>query len=119
MSRSPVSRALTPKTSLETLRKEAKRWLKALRAGDPAALARLRVAWPKAPTIPVLRDIQHALAREYGQEGWIPLKSALDDMALARKSLDEQADLILGAWWGGDLGPGRRILQRRPELSRP
>jgi ankyrin repeat protein len=113
-----MSRALTPKTTPENLRKDAKRWLKALRAGDPAARARLRAAWPEAPQEPVLRDVQHALAREHGLEGWIALKTALDDMSLARKSLDEQADLILGAWWGGDLGPGRRLLRRRPELAR-
>jgi ankyrin repeat protein len=118
MSRSSLSRALTPRTSLETLRKDAKRWLKALRAGDPAARARLTAAWPRAPAEPGLRDVQQALAREYGQESWIALKAELGDLALARKSLDEQADLILSNWWGGDLGPGRRLLRRRPELAR-
>ena len=29
-----MSRALTPRTNFDTLRKDAKRWLKALRAGD-------------------------------------------------------------------------------------
>ena len=50
-----MSRTLTPKTSLENLRKDAKRWLKALRAGDPAARARLKAAWPKPPADPGLR----------------------------------------------------------------
>ena len=35
-----MSRRLTPDSSLETLRKEAKRWLKALREHDPEAQAR-------------------------------------------------------------------------------
>jgi ankyrin repeat protein len=118
MSRSPTSRALTPRTTLEQLRKDAKRWLKALRASDPDARARLKAAWPKAPAEPGLRDVQHALAREYGQDSWIALKAELDDLALARKSLTEQADLVLSNWWGGDLGPGRRLLRRRPELAR-
>jgi hypothetical protein len=30
-------RTLTPQSTLESLKKEAKAWLKALRAGDPAA----------------------------------------------------------------------------------
>jgi len=118
MSRSPMSRALTARTSLDHLRKDAKRWLKALHAGDPDARARLKAAWPKAPAEPALRDVQHALAREYGEDGWTALKAALADLALARKSLAEQADLVLGNWWGGDLGPGRRLLRRRPELAR-
>lgn len=113
-----MSRALTPKTTLEHLRRDAKRWLRALRSGDADAQARLKSAWPKAPAEPGLRDLQHALAREYGQESWIALKTAIDGLALARKNLDEQADLILAHWWGGDLGPGRRLLQRRPELAR-
>jgi len=113
-----MSRALTPKTSLENLRKDAKRWLKALRAGDPAARSRLMTAWPKAPAEPVLRDVQQALAREYGLEGWIALKAALDDLAVARKSLAEQADLVLRHGWDGDPAAARRLLRRRPELIR-
>jgi len=38
-----MSRTLTPKTNLETLRKDAKRWLRALRAGDARARTRLAV----------------------------------------------------------------------------
>ena len=78
-----MSRALTPKTTLDQLRKDAKRWLKALRAGDPGARARLKAAWPIAPPEPRLRDIQHALAREYGQESWIALKAAMARLATA------------------------------------
>ena len=59
------------------LRKEAKRWLKALRAGDPAARTRFERAYPRAPTMPVLRDVQHALARERGYENWLAMTQAL------------------------------------------
>jgi ankyrin repeat protein len=113
-----MSRALTPKTSLDHLRKEARRWLKALRAGDPAAAARLRAAWPQAPAEPGLRDVQHALARDYGQESWIALKAALDDLALARKSQAERVELVLRHGWGGDPSAARRILQRYPQIAR-
>jgi hypothetical protein len=72
------SRQITPATSLDNLRKEAKRWLKALRAGDSDAAARLARAHPSAPTSPGLRDVQHALAREHGLESWTALKLAVE-----------------------------------------
>jgi hypothetical protein len=36
-------------STLDNLRKNAKRWLKALSDGDANARARLRRAWPDAP----------------------------------------------------------------------
>jgi hypothetical protein len=63
---------------MENLRKEAKRWLKALRANDPDARARLTRAYPKAPALPVLRDVQHAMARERGYDNWAAMKRALE-----------------------------------------
>lgn len=113
-----MGRALTPRTQLDTLKKDAKRWLKAVRAGDPKALARLRAAWPQAPAEPVLRDIQHALARDYGQESWIALKAALDDLGLARRSEAERAEIVLRHGWGGDPRLARRIVERHPEIAR-
>ena len=38
---------------------------------------RLERAYPVGAGRPVLRDVQHALAREYGHESWIALKRAL------------------------------------------
>ena len=72
-----MSSRITPGRALENLRKEAKRWLKALRANDPAARARLERALPDASTAPTLRDVQHALAREHGFAGWSALRAAL------------------------------------------
>ena len=72
-----MPRQITSGTSLENLRKETKRWLRALRSGDAGARARLDRTWPQAPPEPVLRDVQHALAREYGQENWIALTRAI------------------------------------------
>ena len=57
-------------STLDNLRKDAKRWLRAVHAGDPSARQRLRLAWPDAPATPGLRDIQHALAREFGHDNW-------------------------------------------------
>src|SRR5687767_5182160 len=74
-----MPRTITPATSLDNLRKEAKRWLKALRAGDPDARARFANALSAfALASPTLRDVQHALAHEYGHASWLALKQALD-----------------------------------------
>ena len=76
-----MPRQLSPATTLDALKKEAKRWLKALRAHDADARARLIRADPKAPADPGLRDVQHALAREYGYESWRALKHAATQRA--------------------------------------
>ena len=60
--------------TLDSLRKEAKRWLKALRAHDADARVRYARAVPDGPAAPALRDVQHALAREFGLPGWTSLK---------------------------------------------
>ncbi len=66
-------------SSLDNLRKAAKRWLKELRTGDPAAVARLQRVYPQGPARGPLRDIQHALALERGFESWTALKNSLAD----------------------------------------
>ncbi len=83
--------------SLLNLRKAAKRWLKELRAGVPEARARLERAYPNAPARPVLRDVQHALAREHGYDNWIAWKTATDrpaaDSGWPVLTVDEYAQL--------------------------
>ena len=73
-----MTRRITPQTTLENLKKEAKRWLKNLRSANPEARARFVKAHPKAPANPALRDVQLAIAREFGFPGWIALKQAVD-----------------------------------------
>ncbi|HLY78003.1 MAG TPA: ankyrin repeat domain-containing protein [Caulobacteraceae bacterium] len=113
-----MRRALTVKTRLDTLRKDAKRWLKGLRAGDGAARRRLIAAWPQAPAEPALRDVQHALALEYGRESWIALKAALEDLALDRKTHAERVEQLLRHGWDGDVAAARRIRARYPEIAK-
>jgi ankyrin repeat protein len=72
-----MPRQITPRSTLENLRREAKRWLKALRENLGEARARLERALPEAPKVPTLRDVQHALAREHGLPGWAALKNLL------------------------------------------
>ncbi len=63
---------------LASLEKEAKRWLKALRAHDSAALGRFARAHPRPPSAPTLSDVQLALARERGFAGWADLKATAE-----------------------------------------
>ena len=79
-----MPRKITPATSLDTLRKEAKRWLKEIRANSAEARARFAAAYPTAPATPTLRDVQHALAREYGHESWVALKKAVEQPDVER-----------------------------------
>ena len=95
--------------SLDSLKKQAKRWLDALRAGDPAERARLERAYPGAPPRPTLRDVQLALAREHGFAGWIGLKQAVEQAQDASRRLgasalaeyEEMADALLDAYRTG------------------
>ncbi len=113
-----MSRQLTSATHVDTLRKDAKRWLKALRANDVKARARLAEALGSGPPDPGLRDVQLALAREYGFVGWTDLKTAAEAMAADRLSRRERIDTVLRHGWGGDPALARRIMERDPSLAR-
>lgn len=97
-----MPRELTPHTTLDNLRREAKRWLKALRDGDPAARERFDHAYPKHTGTPVLRDVQHALAREYEAASWNELKLALQYTARSRsrEAYELAAQDFVDAWKG-------------------
>ncbi len=112
-----MSRTLTSKSTLDAMRKDAKRWLKALRASEPAARQRLAAAWPGAPAEPALRDVQQALAQEYGLSSWIALKAAIDDLALERQSRAERVAIVLRHAWDGDPALAGRILGRDPTIA--
>lgn len=130
-------RQLTANSSLDALKKEAKRWLKALRAHDAKALARLQRVLPGADATAGLREIQQALAREHGADSWATLKLHLADEALARRTHAERlAEFLEYAIlnYGIPLGTPRwepsypddpsrreyaaRILSKHPEIVR-
>ncbi len=114
-----MSRELTPRSSLETLRKEAKRWLRALRENDAEALARLRRSHPDAPDTPGIRDVQHALAREYGLPGWSALKAELERRAAARPLPTERSAAIQALLAGaerGDVALVAALLDAHPDI---
>jgi ankyrin repeat protein len=90
-----MARKLSSAATLDNLRKEAKRWLKALRENNVEARERMQHAYPNAPHQPVLRDVQHALACEYGAANWKELKQALETRAAGTaQAQDEQASLV-------------------------
>lgn len=118
-----MPRALTPKTRLDTLKKDARRWLNALRGRDPEAHARLAQIAPRpadaAP--PGLRHVQHALALEYGFASWAALKERLADDELARQTHGERVAAFFDHACNDH--PGRqqiaaRLLERHPEIAR-
>jgi ankyrin repeat protein len=108
-------RRLTPKSSLEGLKKEAKRWLKALQANDAAARARLKRAHANAPAKPTLRDVQLALAREFGLSGWLELKTRLSALPVEETS-SEDLTVLLDAAVTGDAARVGQLLDEHPEL---
>lgn len=89
--------------SLESLRKEAKRWLASLEQHD--ARERLRRALGAIPDAPALRDVQLALARENGFLGWTDLKRAFapdpEAVADALALYETKAQALLDAYRTG------------------
>jgi ankyrin repeat protein len=100
--------------SVESLKKEAKRWLRAVRGGDAAALARLRQSSTAVPAAPGLRDVQHALARERGFPSWRALVAAAAPSTFARR--DEALAALLDAAALGDVPRLRVVLDEHPDI---
>jgi ankyrin repeat protein len=125
-----MHREPTPGRSLDSVRKEAKRWLKALRANAEEARARLARVFPTAPEIPTLRDVQHALALEHGLPGWTALKDHLASHGHADAQRAERVNTFLELACADPIlanGPAAharrsrealRMLKRYPEIAR-
>jgi hypothetical protein len=97
-----------PQPDLERARKRAKALLRALRDGDPEALARARAALGDPTHRPfALADAQHVVARELGHRSWPALRRARTQDAGAR----DEAVLEIGAYAPG--APVRVRIRRR------
>jgi hypothetical protein len=112
-----MQRKITAEATLDNLRREAKRWLRALRANDAAARERLERLYPKLTGDPVLRDVQHALALEYGLANWKELKLAIQKAAALRTShaYQQAAEDFVQAYEGD--GPALERLNRHYQRS--
>ena len=92
---------ITPRTTLDHLKREAKRWLKALQARERDAVERFRRVLPAIPSPPTLRDVQRALALEHGLPGWTALKNRIASDAPMRR-YDIVADALVTAYRTGE-----------------
>jgi hypothetical protein len=103
-----MPRQFSSSTTLDNLKKEAKRWLKALRANAGEARARLARALPDAPELATLADVQLALAREHGLPGWAALKERLAAGGALRR-YERVADALVAAYATGDASSMRIV----------
>ena len=89
--------------NLDQLRHQAKDLLRAVKQGDPAAVAELRQHHPRKiePAAAKLADVQAALARSYGLASWPRLVNAC-----------RMTDAI----WRGDVDTVRKLVLRAPGL---
>lgn len=100
---------LPPEPTLDSLKKQAKQWLKALRAGHADARERFNRSHLRPSAAPGLRDVQHALARELGFASWARLKAAL--MEKARAAPDETGSALTSLLQAADRGDLVRLRQ--------
>jgi Leucine Rich Repeat (LRR) protein len=103
-----MSRQITPRTTLENLKREAKRWLKALRANVAESRTRLQRVLPNAPEQPTLRDVQRALALEHGLLAWTDLKTRVGQSTPMRH-YETVADALVTAYQTGEDSPMRIV----------
>jgi ankyrin repeat protein len=96
------SASLPPAPSLEQLRKQAKDLLRAHRAGDPPAVARVAAYEPGEPL--KLTGTQHVVAREHGFPSWPRLRAYVERVAAHGPGLEhayhEDLDYYEGRAYG-------------------
>jgi ankyrin repeat protein len=111
-----MTRQIGPRTNVDSLKKEAKQWLKALRAGNADALARFTTALPEHAESITLRGVQLALAREHGFAGWPALTEAI---GTRERELREVADQMLRhAIFKGDPAIAAQLFERHREVAK-
>ena len=127
------TRPLPNDPSLEHLKKEAKRLLKAADTGDPDALAQIAEHHPRASRSAEpfsLADAQLVVARSYGFGSWTRLKQylkTLEQYAWNPPARDQRGSLVdvfiglacldYGAWHRSNPDKARRLLEDHPELA--
>jgi ankyrin repeat protein len=109
---SAFRRSLPPHPDLDQQRKLARELLRAYRAGDSEAIARMRTALPDLAA-PTLTAAQYALAREYGFASWRELKERIEQLTAEREPPIER---FKHAVHRGDAAALRAVLERHAEV---
>lgn len=89
-----ITRDLPANATLDSIRKQAKAFLKAVKAGDSAARQRT-LPYFNEPAAIGLQDAQLVIAREFGFSSWIRLKTHLESAQTGKPSCEQLANRFL------------------------
>ncbi|MDL2400606.1 ankyrin repeat domain-containing protein [Rhizobium mayense] len=89
-----TTRSLAGNATVDSLKKQAKAFLKAVHSGDLSARSRVALYFADAAEIG-LQDIQLVLAREYGFSSWTKLKTHLESANRRQTAPDQLANQFL------------------------
>ncbi|MEI2302156.1 ankyrin repeat domain-containing protein [Ensifer sp. MJa1] len=89
-----ITRDLPANLTLDTIRKQAKAFLKAVKAGDASAKQRA-LPYFSEPAEMGLQDAQLVLAREFGFASWTRLKRHLEQAEAGRPATEQLANRFL------------------------
>jgi ankyrin repeat protein len=89
-----TTRSLAANATLDSVKKQAKAFLKAVQTGDTSALARVTPYFADAAAVG-LQDIQLVTAREYGFSSWTKLKDHLERSGSRDEARDQLANRFL------------------------
>ena len=96
------SRRLPVRPNLDQLKHQAKDWLRAIRNGDPQAIAEFNHYVPRPSGADIkLSDVQHALALSYQAPNWARLVQACE---------------LVDAIWRDDENVVRELVSKNPNL---
>jgi ankyrin repeat protein len=109
---SAFRRSLPARPDLDQQKKLAKELLRAYRAGDPEASARMRAELPDKAELS-LTDAQYVLAREYGFASWRELREHIEQRLTAELPPIERFKRAVHA---GDAASLRAVLERHADV---
>ena len=118
-----TARQLPERPNLDQLKQQAKDLLRAFRAGDAAALARMRIlpAFAGKSDADLVRtplglhDAQSVIAREYGLDSWNALRERVEELTL---EFGAALDGFIEAATDGRADRAERLLALHPGIAR-